>query len=94
VTTEVGLDFRGLDDIYVVLGERRATESGEAGWSLRVYHNPWARLIFLGPALMALGGLISVSDRRLRLGWSIRRRRPVKGGPVRGEPAQSGQVQP
>ncbi|MFN3353895.1 MAG: heme lyase CcmF/NrfE family subunit [Brevundimonas sp.] len=65
-TTEVGLDFRGLDDVYVVLGERRAGEDGRQAWSLRVHHNPWARLIFLGAAIMTLGGLVSLLDRRLR----------------------------
>jgi cytochrome c-type biogenesis protein CcmF len=29
--------------------------------------NPWVRLIFFGPVLMALGGAISLSDRRLRV---------------------------
>ena len=67
-TTEVGLDFRGLDDVYVVLGERGRTEAGEPAWNVRVWWNPWARLIFLGPALMALGGVLSLMDRRLRLG--------------------------
>ncbi len=72
-TTEVGLDFRGLDDVYVVLGERGRTEAGAPAWSVRVWWNPWARLIFLGPAVMALGGLLSLLDRRLRLGVGRRR---------------------
>ena len=67
-TTEVGLDFRGLDDVYVVLGERGRTAADEPAWNVRVWWNPWARLIFLGPAIMALGGLLSLLDRRLRLG--------------------------
>jgi cytochrome c-type biogenesis protein CcmF len=67
-TTEVGLDFRGLDDVYVVLGERGRTAADEPGWTVRVWWNPWARLIFLGPTIMALGGLLSLLDRRLRLG--------------------------
>jgi cytochrome c-type biogenesis protein CcmF len=66
-TTEVGLDFRGLDDVYVVLGERAETAAGAPAWNVRVWWNPWARLIFLGPALMALGGVLSLLDRRLRL---------------------------
>jgi cytochrome c-type biogenesis protein CcmF len=73
-TTEVGLDFRGLDDVYVVMGERRATPEGERAWTLRLYHNPWARLIFLGPAIMALGGVLSLMDRRLRLAMPGRRK--------------------
>ena len=66
-TTEVGLQFRGLDDVYLVVGERGLTEDGRPGWTVRMAHHPLARLIFLGPALMALGGLISLLDRRLRL---------------------------
>ncbi|WP_409020056.1 heme lyase CcmF/NrfE family subunit [Brevundimonas vesicularis] len=73
-TTEVGLDFRGLDDVYVVVGERSATADGQPGWSVRLYFNPWARLIFLGPAIMGLGGLLSLLDRRLRVGTGTRRR--------------------
>ena len=75
-TTEVGLDFRGLDDVYVVLGERAEAE-GRPAWTVRLYWNPWARLIFLGPAIMALGGLLSLLDRRLRLGAGARRRKPA-----------------
>jgi cytochrome c-type biogenesis protein CcmF len=74
-TTEVGLDFRGLDDVYVVVGERGATASGEQAWSVRLYYNPWARLIFLGPAIMAVGGGLSLMDRRLRVGTGNRRKK-------------------
>ena len=65
-TSEVHICARGLDDLYVVMGERRAGEGGAPAWLVRVYWNPLARLIFLGPLLMALGGAISLSDRRLR----------------------------
>ena len=41
-------------------------------WLVRAYWNPWATLIFLGPVIMALGGVISLSDRRLRLGVARR----------------------
>ena len=77
-TTEVGLDFRGLDDVYVVMGERTRTDAGEPAWFIRLHYNPWARLIFLGPALMALGGLVSLLDRRLRVGASAGSRRRRK----------------
>ena len=73
-TTEVGLDFRGLDDVYVVMGER-AGSPAEPAWVVRLYWNPWARLIFLGPMIMAFGGLLSLLDRRLRLGVGPRRRK-------------------
>lgn len=72
-TTEIGLDFRGLDDIYVVVGERARATTGEPAWNVRVWWNPWARLIFLGPILMALGGVLSLLDRRLRLAVGARK---------------------
>tara|TARA_R110002051_G_scaffold3433_1_gene18519 strand:+ start:1130 stop:2365 length:1236 start_codon:yes stop_codon:yes gene_type:complete len=77
-TTEVGLDFRGLDDVYVVMGERRSTETEARAWTVRVWWNPWARLIFLGPVIMALGALLSLLDRRLRVGVGMKSR--VKPG--------------
>ena len=55
-----------LSDLYVVVGERRVAGQGSA-WLVRAFVNPWIRLIFLGPLLMALGGAVSLSDRRLRL---------------------------
>ncbi|MDO8378834.1 heme lyase CcmF/NrfE family subunit [Phenylobacterium sp.] len=62
-TSEVAICTLGASHLYVVLGERRPGEV----WLVRAYWNPWALLIFLGPGVMALGGLISLSDRRLRL---------------------------
>ena len=71
-TSEVAICYRGPSHLYMVLGERRAA-AGEPVWLVRAYWNPWATLIFLGPVIMGLGGLISLSDRRLRLGVARRR---------------------
>jgi cytochrome c-type biogenesis protein CcmF len=65
-TSHVMICMQGLSDLYVVLGDSRPSASGAPAWLIRSYWNPWARLIWLGPFLMALGGLISLSDRRLR----------------------------
>jgi cytochrome c-type biogenesis protein CcmF len=72
-TSEVAICYRGLSHLYIVLGERRAA-AGKPVWLVRGYWNPLATLLFLGPVIMALGGLISLSDRRLRLGVAARRR--------------------
>ncbi|MGC1304552.1 MAG: heme lyase CcmF/NrfE family subunit [Caulobacteraceae bacterium] len=74
-TSKIAIRRRGASDLYVVLGERR-DQGGHAAWLVRVFFNPLARLIFLGPILMALGGAISLSDRRLRLAVG-RRVRPA-----------------
>ncbi len=71
-TSEVAICTQGLSHLYIVLGERRESSAGP-GWLVRAYWNPLAILIFLGPVIMALGGLISLSDRRLRLGAPRRR---------------------
>ena len=65
-TSDVAICQQGLDDIYVVLGDRRPDASGAPQWVVRAFFNPWARLLFFGPIIMALGGLVSLSDRRLR----------------------------
>ena len=65
-TSEVSICTLGLSHLYVVLGERRES-AGAPVWLVRAYWNPWALLIFAGPIIMALGGIISLSDRRLRL---------------------------
>jgi cytochrome c-type biogenesis protein CcmF len=72
-TSEVAICYQGLSHLYLVLGERREG-AGAPVWLVRGYWNPWATLIFLGPVIMGLGGLVSLSDRRLRLGVARRRR--------------------
>jgi cytochrome c-type biogenesis protein CcmF len=68
VQSKVALCFRPLDDLYVVMAEPQTGENGVMSWQVRFFYNPWVRLIFFGPLLMALGGVLSLCDRRLRLG--------------------------
>lgn len=72
--SKVALCFRPLDDLYVVMAQPSLTAKGANGWQVRFFVNPWVRLIFLGPVLMALGGVLSLCDRRLRLGIASKRR--------------------
>jgi cytochrome c-type biogenesis protein CcmF len=67
-TSRVTICVRGLSDLYMVLGEPRTGDAGKPTWLIRAYWNPWVRLIWLGPLLMAFGGGLSLSDRRLRFG--------------------------
>ena len=59
--TEASIDANLFRDLYVALADQR-----EDGWALRVYHKPFQRWIWLGPLLMALGGLLAAVDRRYR----------------------------
>ncbi|WP_374347104.1 heme lyase CcmF/NrfE family subunit [Phenylobacterium sp.] len=76
-TSEVAICTHGVDHLYVVLGERRLTAGEPPVWLVRAYWNPFALLIFLGPVIMALGGFVSLSDRRLRLGVGKRSEKPA-----------------
>ena len=62
-TTEAGIDNGLTRDVYVVIGDAQA----EGGWAMRTYVKPFSNWIWGGAILMALGGLLSLSDRRLRV---------------------------
>jgi len=72
-TSEVAICTVNFSHLYVVLGERRPGPEGRGVWLVRGFWNPLALLIFIGPAIMALGGLVSLTDRRLRLAAGRRR---------------------
>ncbi|MGN6424046.1 MAG: heme lyase CcmF/NrfE family subunit [Asticcacaulis sp.] len=73
--SKVALCFQPLTDLYVVMAQPSVTAQGKAGYQVRFFVNPWVRLIFFGPLLMALGGVLSLSDQRLRLGVAARKAR-------------------
>src|SRR5262245_19916800 len=72
-TTEAAIHVSWRGDLYAVLGD----EMMGGGWVVRLYFNPLVRLIWLGAIVMALGGALSLSDRRLRVGAPRRARRAV-----------------
>ena len=61
-TTEAAIHTTWLADLYTVMGDER-----DGGAVIRMHHNPLAPWIWLGAAVMALGGGISLSDRRVRV---------------------------
>ncbi|MGA7480552.1 MAG: heme lyase CcmF/NrfE family subunit [Bradyrhizobium sp.] len=63
-TTEAALLSRGASQLYISLGDIAA--NGSVG--VRIYHKPLVLFIWFGPVLMAFGGMLSLSDRRLRVG--------------------------
>ena len=69
--TDVAIRTNLLADVYVVLGD----PDGKGGYTLRLYYNPMVPWIWLGAAVMALGGFVSLSDRRHRVGAPRRTRR-------------------
>ncbi|MFG1298614.1 heme lyase CcmF/NrfE family subunit [Xanthobacter sp. V3C-3] len=63
-TTEAGIRTFGLSQLYVSMGE----ESPDGHISMRATYKPFVTLIWLGAVVMALGGCLSLADRRLRVG--------------------------
>jgi cytochrome c-type biogenesis protein CcmF len=70
-TTESALMMRGLSQLYLSLGE----PNPDGSIAVRLYHKPLVLLIWLGAVSMVIGGGLSLSDRRLRVGAP----KPAKG---------------
>ncbi|GIK99335.1 MAG: cytochrome c biogenesis protein CcmF [Alphaproteobacteria bacterium] len=69
-TTEAGIHTTGIADLYTVVGD----PDGKGGWTVRLFHEPLVPWIWAGVLTMVAGGLVSLSDRRLRVGAPARRR--------------------
>jgi len=67
-TSEASIRTTGFSDLYTVLGDQDG-----AATVIRVHVNPLAPWIFLGAWIMALGGIVSLADRRYRVGAPARR---------------------
>jgi len=63
-TTEAALLTRGVSQLYISLGDSHT----DGSVAVRIYHKPLVLLIWFGPLLMAFGGMLSLTDRRLRVG--------------------------
>lgn len=61
--TEAAIDVGLTRDIYVSLGE----ELEDKSWAVRVYYKPFVDWIWGGCLLMALGGVLAISDKRYRM---------------------------
>ncbi len=70
-TTEAAIHTTWVSDLYTVIDEPQAG----GAWSVRIYHNPLVPWIWLGCIVMVLGGLVSLTDRRLRVGAPRRGKR-------------------
>ncbi len=72
-TTEAAIDQSFLRDLYLVIGDQQTS----GGWAVRTYIKPLTVWIWIGCALMALGGTLSLSDRRFRVAAGARKTRAV-----------------
>jgi cytochrome c-type biogenesis protein CcmF len=63
-TNEAALMARGAGQLYLSLGDT----NNDGSIAIRLYYKPMVLLIWLGAVVMMLGGALSLSDRRLRVG--------------------------
>jgi len=71
VTSHTSIRTTMLSDIYVTLGD----PDPAGGWVVRAYWKPLVPWIWIGAGLMALGGMLSICDRRWRVAVPVRRQR-------------------
>ncbi len=72
--TEAALMGRGFSQLYLSLGDPAAGGT----IAVRLYHKPLVLLIWLGTIIMVIGGTLSLTDRRLRVGAP----KPARGKPA------------
>jgi cytochrome c-type biogenesis protein CcmF len=77
-TTEAGIETRWHGDLYAVLGD----PDGSGAFVTRYYYNPGVPWMWLGAVMIAAAGLISLTDRRLRVGA------PARPAPATLQPAE------
>ena len=63
-TTEGDVATTLTGDLFIVIGEAQGLDQ----WGMRVYYKPMQVWLWIGAAIMVLGGFISLSDRRYRIG--------------------------
>ena len=70
-TNEAGIHAAWWGDLYTVLGDQQADKKS---YAVRLYFNPLVRFIWIGALIMFMGGFLSLTDRRLRVGAPRRSR--------------------
>jgi len=68
-TTDAAIHTNMIGDLYAVIGE----PDGKGGFVTRLYYNTLVPWIFLGAVIMVFGGLVSLTDRRHRVGAPLRK---------------------
>jgi cytochrome c-type biogenesis protein CcmF len=76
--TEAAIDSNLFRDVFVALGE----PLGDNAWSIRLRVKPMIAFLWFGSGLMALGGLIAITDRRYRV--AARQPQPAVAQPAPG----------
>ena len=73
-TTQAGIATLWLGQLYISIGDI----APDGALPVRAYWKPLVTLIWLGAVLMAFGGAVSLTDRRLRIGAPVSARAASK----------------
>ena len=77
--TAAAIRTNGFFDLYATIGDK----TGDGGLITRIYFNPLVPWIFGGAVIMFLGGLVSLTDRRYRVGAPSRKAAARGAAPIR-----------
>jgi cytochrome c-type biogenesis protein CcmF len=90
-TTEAAIHTTWLHDHYAVIGDP-SPDKGPGAFVTRFYYEPFVPLLWYGALLMGLGGVVSLTDRRYRVGAPARRAAMAPGhvAASSGQPAAGG----
>ncbi|MCB1469493.1 MAG: cytochrome c biogenesis protein CcsA, partial [Rhizobiaceae bacterium] len=76
-TTESAIRSTLAGDLYASLATPASeTATDQGAWTLRILYEPLVNFIWIGSVMLVLGGTLSLSDRRLRVGAPSRVARP------------------
>ena len=78
-TTAAGIRTNLISNLYVTLGD----PDGKGAWAVRFYYHPFMPLVWIGALTMALGGFVSLADRRFRVGAPQRSAQALAAVPTR-----------
>ena len=81
--TEAGIEAHWNKDLFIALGD----QLGNNTWSVRIQYKPMIRFIWLGCLVMALGGMIAITDRRYRVPVTERSKKKKRKNKAVAEPA-------
>jgi cytochrome c-type biogenesis protein CcmF len=82
-TTEAAIRPLFTGDLYAVIGQGQS----DGRWGVRLYYKPLVSWIWAGALIMVVGGALSLSDRRLRVGAPKAKTRRTASGAA-GVPAE------
>lgn len=77
-TTEAAIDRSVTRDLYISLGDQQ----DDGSWAVRTWVKPYANWLWVGMLMMAFGGILSLTDRRFRVGAPAEKRSRVAAVPA------------